>query len=49
MTSIDNDIEFTGGEFFGQYEPEHPENMPTVAIQARAFYHKPVYDTFDLD
>lgn len=48
MTSIDKDVEFTQGEFFGQFSPDNPENLPTVAVQVRALYHKPVYDSFDM-
>ena len=49
MTSIDEDVEITQGEFFGEFQPDNPENLPTVAVQVRTMYHKPVYSDFDLE
>lgn len=48
MISIDEDIEFTQGEFFGAFQPDNPENLPTIAAQVRTMYHKPRYDVYDL-
>ena len=49
LKQIDKDIEVTGGEFFGQFQPEEPENNPTIAATITAMFHKPSYDTFDFD
>lgn len=49
LTTIDKDIEISGGEFFGQFQPQEPENMPTIAASITAQFMKPVYKDFDLE